>query len=581
MDELRKLNYIFTKKQKQESLRLFFIIVIGTVFELLGVSTVMPVINAITDPQKLLQKPMYRAVYDGLGLKNTTQLILLLIGLLIAVYLIKNFYLIFMYRQQYKYIYSNMRMLSTKMMRCYLDQPYSFHTRKNSSELLRNINQDTADFFGTIQAFVLLFTESLVVAVLVIYLAIKDKSITAAVGVIMLILILLFRKTYKTRLLKMGEKNRHYEAEVNKWVQQAFGGIKEVKVMNKEDFFYDRYDAAYQGRVRSEYTYHTMTTLPKPVIEAACMCSLLGAIAIKLMRGVDPTYFVPTISIFAVAAYRLLPSFNRITEYMGTIAYQKPAINAIYKDLKEIDELNARKKEEGADDGQKLSLNACIRISHLSFHYPDSEKKILDDVSFDIPKNISVAFIGKSGAGKTTLADLIMGVLDPTGGEILADGTPILAHLRAWHHTIGYIPQNIYLMDDTIANNITFGVPSGDVDEKKLRRAVERAQLSDFIRELPDGLETPVGERGVRLSGGQRQRIAIARALYNEPDVLILDEATSALDNETEKAVMDAIDALHGEMTLIIIAHRLSTIQNCDVIYTIGDGRAVPGKADA
>ena len=577
MDEIRKLNYIFTREQKIESLWLLMYISVGTVLELLGVSTILPIINAIMYPDRMMEEEIYRWLYALLHLSSITQLILVLIAGLIILYIVKNAYLIFMYNRQYKYIYSNMRELSTKMMRCYLNQPYSFHTQKNSSELLRNINQDTADFFGTVQAVVHLITELMVVFALIIYLFVKDKSITIAIGIIMGALVFIFLKVYKHKLLHMGEKNRYYEAQVNKWVQQAFGGIKEVKVMNKEDFFYDKYDEAFQGRVKSEYTYHTMITIPKPVIEAACMAGLLGAIAIKLMMGVNTAYFVPTLSIFAVAAFRLLPSFNRITEYLGTIVYQKPAIAAIYSDLMEIEKLRKSSAEQ-KNDGRKMPLQQRLSICELSFHYSDSDKLVLKDISLVIQKNTSVAFIGQSGAGKTTLADIILGVLTPTSGCIMADDRDIMSGLDEWHNTIGYIPQNIYLMDDTIAKNIAFGLNENEIDMTRLKMACERAQLRQLISDLPDGLNTLVGERGVRFSGGQRQRIGIARALYNEPEILILDEATSALDNETEKAVMEAIDALHGEMTLIIIAHRLSTIQNCDYVYRIGNGKAVLEK---
>lgn len=576
MDILKKFRYIFGAKQKKQTFGLLILIMIGTVFELLGVSTIQPLVNAIMYPERLLETKLYRTVYYLFGLQSMTQLIIVLIGCLILLYLVKNAFLVFMYYQQYKYIYSNMRELSTRMMHSYLSRPYSYHTHKSSSELLRNINQDTADYFGVIQALVMLITEGMVVCALVVYLFLKDKSITMAVGIMLAILIFVFQKIYKKSLLDMGQKNRYFEAQVTKWVQQAFGGIKEVKVMNKEGFFYRKYDEAFRGRVHSEYTYHTMTSIPKPLLEAVCMASLLGSAGLKIMMGINVSYFVPTLSIFVVAAYRLLPSFNRITEYLGAIAYQKPAVTAIYNDLKEIEEYGEKDFTDNSENViSPLPFNNILSVKSLSFHYPDSDKLILDNVSFDIMKNTSVAFIGQSGAGKTTLADIILGVLSPTGGSVLSDDKDINDHLDNWHRTIGYIPQNIYLMDDTIAANIAFGIPEEKIDYKKLDRAVERAQLLETIKELPDGLKTVVGERGIRFSGGQRQRIGIARALYNEPEVLILDEATSALDNETEKAVMEAIDALHGEMTLIIIAHRLSTIKNCDVVYEIGKGKAL------
>lgn len=590
MDIFKKLNYIFDRKQKWQTMGLFALIVLGTVFELLGVSTVQPLINAIMDRDNLSERGgIYTLVYHLFHLQNSTQLILVLMGLLIAVYVVKNVYLIFMYRQQYKYIYSNMRFLSTRMMKSYLSRPYSYFIEKSSAELLRNINQDTADFFGVIQAAVQLMTEGLVVCALILYLFIKDKTITVAVGVLLGLLILVFQKLYKKRLLRRGELNREYEAQVNKWIQQAFGGIKEVKVMNREEFFFREYDKAYQGRVHSEYSYHTMVAIPKPIIEAAAMGSMLGAAFLKIATGVNLAYFIPTLSLFVVAAYRLLPSFNRITEYMGTIAYQMPAVTAIYEHLREIEE----EEEKGAaGSGEtkgtksnadssltgtmgKIALGDGIRIKDLSYRYPNADRLVLNHLNLSIRTNTSAAFIGQSGAGKTTLADLILGVLEPSSGDILAGGIRISDDLSRWHQTIGYVPQNIYLLDDTIEANIAFGIPKEQIDRARIEKAIDRAQLRKTIEELPEGTQTVVGERGIRFSGGQRQRIGIARALYAEPEVLVLDEATSALDNETEAAVMESIDALHGEMTLIIIAHRLSTIQNCDVVYEIADGKAV------
>lgn len=571
MDVIRQFDYIFDRRQKIDTLFMLVLIIIGSALELLGVSAIMPFINAVMDPEKLIATEPYKTLYITLGFSTSVQFIVFLSLSLIIVYIVKNFFLVYMYSRQYKYIYSNMKALSTKMMKSYLAQPYSFFTHRTSAELLRNINQDTADFFGTIQALVHLATEGLVVFIIVAYLFIKDRTITIAMGLVLILLLLFFSKIYKKYLFSIGQKNRKYEALVNKWIQQAFGGVKEIKVLNKEKFFFEKYDENYAGRVNSEYKYHTMVSIPKPVIETGVMTALLTAIAIKLAMGTESSYFIPTISIFAVSAVRLLPSFNRITEYLGAIMYQKASVNAIYNELKEIENLN--KNILSKEKCQKLDFNKEIDIENLVFRYEDSEKNVLDNISFSISKNTSIAFIGPSGAGKTTLADLILGVLQPTTGRVVVDGVDINDKLDAWHHTIGYIPQNIYLMDDTIRKNIAFGIPEDMIDDNKIIEACKKAQLYEYIKTLPEGLDTEVGEMGVRLSGGQRQRIGIARALYNEPEVLVLDEATSALDNETEKAVMESIDALHGEMTLIIIAHRLSTINNCDCVYKVEAGK--------
>ncbi|CDD46501.1 putative uncharacterized protein [Firmicutes bacterium CAG:534] len=574
MDVVRKLNYIFNTKQKVEIFWLFVIICIGSGLELMGVSVILPIINGIMAPDKMLEEPVYIWIYEKFHMTSVRPLIMLLLVSLIVVYVIKNAFLIYMYNKQYKFIFENQRVLADRMVKCYMSQPYLFHVSKNSAELLRNINEDTGNFFGALQAGIKLLTELMVCLVLGVYLLIKDKTITISVVCLLAIMLWLSVKVYKKNLVRMGARNRFYQMSLNKWVQQSFGGIKEVKILNKEKFFYDKYDEAYRGHAKSEYTYHTLLMVPKPIIETMCICGLLGAIAIKFWwRGADITYFVPILSVFAIAAFRLLPSFNRITEYLGTILYQKSAITSIYEDLKEIDELNAQKREKNKEE-KAIQFQNKIEIKDLTFSYPGAEKEVLKDLNLEIRKKSSVAFIGHSGAGKTTLADILMGLLKPAKGDVCVDGVSIFEGLNSWHQIIGYIPQTIYLMDDTIKNNIAFGIEEKEINPARLKYAVEQAQLSQLIEELEFGLDTKIGEMGVRLSGGQRQRIGIARALYHNPEILVLDEATSALDNETEKAVMDAIETLHGKMTLIIIAHRLSTIKDCDYVYEIGDGKA-------
>ncbi|GFI45520.1 protein glycosylation K [Lachnospiraceae bacterium] len=578
MDVIRKLNYIFNSKQKIELFWLFIIICIGSGLELLAVSVILPIIDGIMDPEAMLEQQIYIRIYSFFHMASIKPLIMLLLVSMIAIYFLKNIFLIYMYNRQYRFIFENQRKLADRMVQCYMSQPYIFHVSKSTAELLRNINEDSGNFFGALQAGIKLLTELMVCAALGVFLLIKDKTITISVVFLLGIMMCLSLKVYKKYLLKMGERNRYYEMSLNKWVQQAFGGIKEVKILNKEQFFYNKYDEAYRGHAKSEYTYHTLLMMPKPIIESLCICGLLGAIAIKFWwRGADITYFVPVLSVFAVAAFRLLPSFNRITEYLGTIMYYKAAITSIFEDLKEVDELN-RVKTGKEKTVEGIAFRDKIEIRDLSFRYAGSDKYVLRHLDLCIARKSSIAFIGQSGAGKTTLADIIMGLLQPSEGGAYVDGADIFDNLEGWHRIIGYIPQNIYLMDDTIRNNIAFGVDEGEINEEMLSYAVEQAQLAQMIRELPSGLDTQIGEMGVRLSGGQRQRIGIARALYHNPEILVLDEATSALDNDTEKAVMDAIESLHGKMTLIIIAHRLSTIKDCDLVYEIGDGKAVQVK---
>ena len=573
MEIFRKLSYILNRKQKIQLLFLFIIIGIGTFLELLGVTSVLPFINVVMTPEIVKTDETYRFFYEMLNLSNVNFFIAVLAMVIGIVFIVKNLFISFMYYMQYKWTFNNQARLAGRLMECYLKQPYYFHVMHNSSELIRNVNSDTVMMFHGILAVIQLLTEACVCVVLGGYMFIKDKSITIGVSGFLVVFVLLFVKFFKKNLGETGERDRRYNAEIVKWLQQSFGGIKETKVMGRERFFLEQFNQNYKVFAECERNYRFLQVAPRPVMEAVCVTGLLIVVALKLLNGTTSDYFISTIAVFAIAAFRLLPSFNRIANYFSVILFNKSALNAVYKDLKEIEHLQNAQFHERAE--KELPLEKELRIEHLTFTYPEMEGNVLDDVSFSIKKNTSVAFIGPSGAGKTTLADIILGALTPLGGKIYADQTDIFENLARWHKSIGYIPQSIYLMDDTVKNNIAFGIAQEDVDEGEIWRALEKAQLKKFVEQMEFGLETVIGESGVKLSGGQRQRIGIARALYNDPQILVLDEATSALDTETETAVMEAIESLAGSKTLIIIAHRLSTIRNCDVVYEVKGGHVV------
>ncbi len=573
MEIFRKLSYILDRKQKIQLFFLFIIIGIGTFLELLGVTSVLPFINVVMTPEIVKTDETYRFFYEMLNLSNVNYFIAVLAMAIGIVFIVKNLFISFMYYMQYKWTFNNQARLAGRLMECYLKQPYYFHVTHNSSELIRNVNSDTVMMFHGILAVIQLLTEACVCVVLGGYMFIKDKSITIGVSGFLVAFVLLFIKFFKKNLGETGERDRRYNAEIVKWLQQSFGGIKETKVMGRERFFLEQFNQNYKVFAECERNYRFLQVAPRPVMEAVCVTGLLIVVALKLLNGTTSDYFISTIAVFAIAAFRLLPSFNRIANYFSVILFNKSALNAVYKDLKEIEHLQDAQFHERAE--KELPLEKELRIEHLTFTYPEMESNVLDDVSFSIKKNTSVAFIGPSGAGKTTLADIILGALTPLGGKIYADHTDIFENLSRWHKSIGYIPQSIYLMDDTVKNNIAFGIAQEDVDEGEIWRALEKAQLKEFVEQMEFGLETVIGESGVKLSGGQRQRIGIARALYNDPQILVLDEATSALDTETETAVMEAIESLAGSKTLIIIAHRLSTIRNCDVVYEVKGGHVV------
>ena len=375
--------------------------------------------------------------------------------------------------------------------------------------------------------------------------------------------------------IKLGEQNQKYNAKLIQWINQSLGGIKEVKVLEREEFFVSSYKDNYKKLIKGARINELLVAIPKYIIETVCIVGLLAAIVIKIYFGRRETAsFIPQLSAFAVAAFRLLPSVGKINSYINSILYCKPSLDLIYKDFKDIEGHEVKEQSEKTDLNNYEFVQE-INVNKISYQYPGTENDVIHDVSFKIPKGKTIAFIGSSGAGKTTTADIILGLLIPQKGEIMVDDWNAFDHMSSWHRMLGYIPQSIYLCDDTICNNIAFGVKEEEIDMQAVQDALKKAQLYDFVNSLPQGMNTFVGDRGVRLSGGQRQRIGIARALYHNPDVLVLDEATSALDNETEQAVMESIENLKGIKTMIIIAHRLTTIQNADIIYEVTEGKVV------
>lgn len=572
---LKKINYVLDRRQKVHLIALLIIIFVGAFVELLGVSSILPVVNIALTPEVIDQKWYLVMIKKIIGLKSASQMIILLSSVIIIIYILKNLYITFMYSQQYKFIFENQRKLAIKLLDCYMHQKYQFHVSKNVAELQRNVTTDVNGFY-TVVLYVLQFlAEVSVCAVLIVYLAIEDVVTTIVVAALVTVFILFFFGFFKRVLVKKGEENREYNVIVSKWILQAFAGIKEIKVTNAEKFFIKNYNESYKKCATIQRQQSMLTFMPRPIMETVCICGLLLAVIIKLAGdNADITSFIPTLTVFAVAAFRMLPSFNRITGYMGGMMFNKPSIDAVYKDLKEIEEL-LQKQEQEEHDPIEIKMESDIRVEDVTFQYPENDRVILNHANLVIRRNTSVAFIGSSGAGKTTLADIILGLFEPIQGRIMVDGIDIKEHMKSWHECIGYIPQNIYLMDDTIKVNITFGIDQNEIDEEAMNQAIREAQLEELILSLPEGINTVIGDRGIKLSGGQRQRIGIARALYRKPKVLVLDEATSALDNETEKEVMEAIDGLHGTRTLIIIAHRLSTIRNCDEIYEVNDGKIV------
>lgn len=567
---LKKLSYILNKRDKAYLMGLLVMIIIGSFLELMGVTIFMPFINIIMEPSMVETNAILNYFYELFSFNDANQYLIAIACVIIFIYIFKNVFISIEKNAIYKYSYNVQRKISTKLLYSYMHEPYTFHLNKNVAELQRSMQEDTDLFARGMIHIMEMVAEIAVCCAIGVYLFIVSRSITVIVIVLLLMCLAVFTYISKRYSKNLGKQSQVYKGNIYKWMNQSLGGIKEIKVLNREPYFIETYDMYFGKYIRGLRISCLIRILPKYVIETVCMTGLLIAVIFKMLMGQKEVIeFIPQLAVFAVAAFRLLPSVGKINEHLATVLYAVPSLDLIYHDLKEVEELNVSEKKNAGD----WKFKNVLKIRNVSYHYPDSEENVLDQVTFEIERGKSVAFIGPSGAGKTTMVDIILGLLQPQYGKIYADDMDIEKNIELWQKEIGYIPQTIYLSDDTIRNNIAFGIKEEEIDEDAVIDAMKKAQLFDFVDNLPEGLDTVVGERGIRLSGGQRQRIGIARALYHNPEVLVLDEATSALDNDTEAAVMEAIDNLQGTKTIIIIAHRLTTIRNVDTIFEVSGGK--------
>ena len=567
---LAKLNFIFTKRDKIKIFLLMIIVIAGSFLELLAVSIFSPFINVIMDPEKLHENALIAYIYQLFHLQSFEYFLALLAAGNIVIYVVKNIYIMVEKNIIYRFSYRIQRNISTSLLKAYMQEPYTFHLNKNISVLQRSMQEDTDQFTKGIIHIMEMAAEVCVCIALGIYLYMESHSITIIVAGLLVVCLAFFSFISKKYSSAWGREGQEYKSKIYQWMNQSLGGIKEIKVLNREEDFIQHYDGYFAEYVRVLRLNRLIGALPKYVIEMVCMTGLLSAVIFKIFFGQkDLADFVPQLAVFAVAAFRLLPSVGRINEHLSAVLYAVPSLDLIYNDLKEVENSEQRKQE--CDLSWKFKDK--IEVKRVTYRYPDGDVDVIANASFIIQRGQTAAFVGASGAGKSTMVDILLGLLPPQYGKIYADGMNIYKNLVTWQKEIGYIPQAIYLSDDTIRNNVAFGIKEEEIDESSVVRALQQAQLYEFVETLPEGLNTFVGDRGVRLSGGQRQRIGIARALYHDPEILVLDEATSALDNETEYAVMEAIEKLQGQKTILIIAHRLTTIQNADVIFEVGDGK--------
>lgn len=573
-DTLVKLLSILSKRQKRNVVGIGFMILIGAILETLGVSLIVPLAQAIMDADTLAQNEYVIMIRETFHLKDMNQFMVLLLFVVVAVYVVKNLYLLVMNYVQAKFVNNNQFLSVNYMLEEYLNRPYEFYLNADIPTVFRTVDSDVPKMFTVLMEFIQLATEVVVSIFLCMVLVIVDPIMTGAIALILVVMTLTIVKIVKPKLNKMGLENQAIQARMGKWRNQSIFGIKDVKVLHKEKFFVDNFASHSTKAAALNSRYVVFNNAPRLLIETVCIGGLLSYMAIAIILGQDISELATQIMAFAVAAVRLMPSVNRINTHLTNIAYFAPSVDYVYanvdfRDYKEERRFGSSRIEEK----EPIVVKDSICLNKIDYAYPNTDKLILEQADMEIPIGKSVGIIGPSGAGKTTAVDIILGLLDVQGGTITCGGQNVMDNYASWLSHIGYIPQTIYLTDDPIRDNIAFGINRDEIDDKRIWEVLEEAQLKEFVESLPEGLDTSVGERGVRISGGQRQRLGIARALYHNPEILVFDEATSALDTETETAIMEAIDSFHGKKTLIIIAHRLRTIENCDMIFRVEGGK--------
>ena len=566
-----KIYNLLSPAKRRTAIILLGLIIIGMLFEVLGIGLLVPVIVLLMDDNLAVSYPAVQPILDVLDNPSHEMQIQLIMVSLISVYFVKNLYLAFLAWREARFSTGIQVELSHRLFTIYMRQPYTFHLQRNSAQLIRNISGGVAQFIARGVSPVLnLIAEVLVLLGIVTLLLLVEPLGAFIVFLVMFTAAWIFHRSTRTRITLWGQKRQYHDGLRIQHLNQGLGGIKDVKLFGREDNFLMQYHIHNSSSARMAQFLEILQKLPRLWLEILAVVGFAALVLSMLAQGRAMPSIVPILGLFAAAAFRLMPSVNRMLIAIQSMRYGLPVINNLYE------ELQLFVPEPGTQTSDKTTVfQQEICLEDISYNYPNTSTSALATVSIKIQQGQSVGFIGPSGSGKSTMIDVILGLLIPDAGQVMVDGQDIQQNLRAWQDQIGYVPQSIYLTDDSLRRNIAFGLPNEQIDDEAVKHAIHAAQLDDFISSLPDGMEAIVGERGVRLSGGQRQRIGIARALYHDPDVLVLDEATSALDTATEEGVMQAIMALHGKKTIIIVAHRLSTVEHCDKLYLLDQGKVV------
>lgn len=574
MDIFKKLNYILDKRQKINIVVLAVMIFIGGILETLSISAMLPVVWVIIDAESVQQNKYCQWAMNFLHLQDMHEFIITLLALLMIMYLLKNAYLLWLTSEQNRFISGNRNKIISQVLREFLNRPYEFYLDADIPTVFRLTDSDIPNVFSILMALISLASETVVFVLICGVLVATDWRLVLFLVIISGIVTIVMFKVLKPRLNKLGTTNQAIQSRIAKWRIQAIYGIKDVKVLHRESFFADNYESNGKIGARLNQKYAVINAMPRLLIESIFMVSILGYLIVCVVAGDDMKQMIPTLTAFGLAAVRLMPCVNRINTYLTDISYFRPCLDYVYENMN-INEISKKTNQTllPVDETKTMQLKNRIELKNIVYAYPNTDTLIFDHADMTVPCGKSVGIMGPSGAGKSTIVDILLGLLKVHEGQILCDGDNVFDNYPAWLSQIGYIPQSIYLVDEPIRNNIAFGIADDEIDDNRIWQVLEEAQLKEFIQTLPEGLDTAIGDRGVRLSGGQRQRLGIARALYHNPEILVFDEATSALDNETEAAVMEAINSFHGKKTMVIIAHRLNTIEKCDIIYKVEGGK--------
>lgn len=576
---LQKIAYLFDRRQLWQLAGLAVLILIGGTLETLGVSMMVPVVDAVMEPDQFMQKSYVKGIAAFFHIQTARQLIIGMLLLLIALFIIKNAYLLFQIYVQNTFVTRNRNRMISRVMREFLNRPYEDYLGADIPTVFRLTDSDIPNAFQLILVLIQMITEIVVaVSICIVLVLVVSPLISIGCGLLFLGMTLVITKVLKPRLNAIGRKNQEIQSRIAKWRIQSIYGLKDVKVLHREEFFVRNYYESGAIGANVARNYAVMNNTPRLLIETFFIVAMLTFILVFALQGGDFTTLFSKLTAFAVAAVRVMPATNRINTYLSEIAYAQPCLDYLYENLTESMKLDVNGSVTGLSGGKEeekppLTLTDKISLDHISYTYPNTDKPIFTDAHMEVKKGQSVGIMGPSGAGKSTIVDILLGLLHVQEGTITCDGRNVFENYPSWLAKIGYIPQSIYLIDESIRDNIAFGIDADKIDDERIWEALEEAQLKQFVEELPEGLDTTIGDRGVRISGGQRQRLGIARALYYHPEILVFDEATSALDGDTETAVMEAINSFHGKKTMVIIAHRLNTIEKCDVIYKVENGK--------